>query len=88
MNKASSRIRTEIIQEQCGFVKDTVKKRLPSLCMNLQKEQLKYKTICILYIYFIDYAKAIDKVSPKDLLKLPGKLDIFRKDKSMIEKLY
>lgn len=40
-----------------------------------------------IYLCFIEYAKAFDKVSHNDLLELLGNLDIFGNDFRIIQKL-
>lgn len=86
MNRACSRIRPEIGQEQCGFVKDTGTRNMIFMLKMLSGSAIQ--TQKNVYLCFIDYTKAFDKVHHKELLELLSNHDIFEKDIRIIKNLY
>ncbi|MGX9987587.1 reverse transcriptase domain-containing protein [Soonwooa purpurea] len=86
MNRARSRIRPEIGQEQCGFVKDTGTRNAIFMLRILSERAIQVQKK--LYLCFIDYAKAFDKVRHKGLFELLSSLDIFGKDIRVLKNLY
>ncbi len=86
MMRARSRIKPEIGQEQCGFVKDSgtrnaifILRMLTERAIEMQKD---------LYICYIDYTKAFDKVRHEELMKILSELDIDGKDIRIVRNLY
>lgn len=74
-------MRPEIRQEQCGFIKDTGTRNAQNdirKAIYIQKE---------IYLGFIDYAKAFNKVCHKQLFELLGRLDLFGKNIRTIQNL-
>ena len=83
---ARSRITPEIGNQQFGFVKDAgtrngifVVRIITERAVEMQKE---------VYICFIDYTNAFDKVKRKDLFEDLSKLDLHGKDLRLLTSLY
>lgn len=74
MNSMHSTIRLKIKQEQCVFVKDARTRNVTFMLRMILEMQMD------VYLYFINYTKAFDKVQHKDLFKLLWKLDLFGND--------
>ena len=81
-----SRIQPEIGREQFVFVEDAgtrnaifVLRVITERAVEMQKD---------IYMYFIDYAKAFDKVRHQELFEDLDKLDLYRKDVHLLASLY
>ena len=81
-----NRIRPEIGREQFGFVEDAgtrnaifVFRVITERAVEMQKD---------IYMCFIDYAKAFDKVRHQELFEDLDKLDLYRKDVCLLASLY
>ena len=86
MERIRSKIRPEISETQFGFVADKSTRNaiftlsmLIERCIQMQKD---------LYLCFIDYSKAFDKVKHQDLFNILQDLDIDGKDLRIIRNLY
>ena len=81
-----SRIQPEIGREQFGFVEDAatrdaifVLRVITERAVEMQKD---------IYMCFIDYANAFDKVRHQELFEDLDKLDLYRKDVHLLSTLY
>ena len=81
-----SRMNPEVGMEQFGFVKDSgtrnaifVLRCITERAVEMQKD---------VYMCFIDYKKAFDKVRHDQLFEDLGKLDFFGKDLELLKNLY
>lgn len=81
MNRARSRTRPEIGQEQCGF---GARNAIFMLRMLSEREIQIQKDV---YLCFTNYAKAFDKVRNKDLLELLANFYIFGRDIKIMKTL-
>ena len=86
MARSRNRIRPEIGKEQCGFVDDAGTKTAIWMVRILSERAIEMQRD--LYIRFIDYTKAFDKVQHEELLKLLQSLDLDGKDTRLIRNLY
>ena len=75
----------EISQEQCGFVEDTGTRNAIFIVRTLCERATEVQHV---YLCFIDYAKAFDKVKHEDLFEFLQNLDIDGKDLRLIRNLY
>ena len=78
MTRARSRIKPEIGKEQCGFVDDAGTRNAIWMIRMLSERAIEMQKD--LYMCFIDYTKAFDKVQHEELLKLLQSLDLDGKD--------
>ena len=84
--RMKSKIRPEISSHQFGFMADTgTRNAIFSLSTLIDRSLEMQKDV---FICFIDYAKAFDKVRHEKLLKTLGDLDIDGKDIRLIRNLY
>ena len=81
-----SRIQPETGREQFGFVEDAgarnaifVLRIITERAVEMQKD---------IYMCFIDYPKAFDKVRHQELFEDQDKLDLYRKDVHLLASLY
>ena len=86
MARLRNQIRPEISEVQFGFVADKgttnaifTMTMLAERCIEMQKD---------IYLCFIDYSKAFDKVRHEDLFQMLNKLDIDGKDLRILSNLY
>ena len=86
MLRARSRIMPEIGEEQCGFVQDAGTRNAISMLRTMSERAIEMQKD--LYICFIDYTKAFDKVKHEELLKLLECFDLFGKDIRILRNLY
>lgn len=86
MNTGCSRMRPEIGQEQCVFIKVTRRRNTIFMLRMLSGRAIQMQKN--VYLCFIDYTKAINKVCHKDLLELISNLNILGKDIKTIKNLY
>ena len=86
MMRARRCTKPEISQEQCGFVEDTGTRNAIFIVRTLCERAIEVQHD--LYLCFIDYAKAFDKVKHEDLFEFLQNLDIDGKDLRLIRNLY
>ena len=86
MARLRNKIRPEISEVQFGFVADKgttnaifTMTMVTERCIEMQKD---------IYLCFIDYSKAFDKVRHEDLFQILNKLDIDGKDLRILSNLY
>ena len=86
MQRARSKIKTEIRKEQCGFVEDSGTRNAIWMVRMLSERAIEMQKD--LYMCFIDYTKAFDKVQHEELFKMLQSLDIDGKDIRLLRNLY
>ena len=86
MKRARRCTKPEISQEQCGLVEDTGTRNAIFIFRTLCERAIEVQHD--LYLCFIDYAKAFDKVKHEDLFEFLQNLDIDGKDLRLIRNLY
>ena len=86
MARARNKIRPEIADVQCGFVEDMGTRNAIWMVRMLTERAIEMQKD--LYMCFIDYTKAFDKVQHEELLRLLQTLDIDGKDIRLIRNLY
>ena len=86
MHRAKQKFRREVAEEQYGFVRGKgtrnaiyIVRMLAERAIEMQKD---------LFICFIDYTKAFDKVRHEELFKILQRLDIDGKDLRLLQNLY
>jgi len=84
--RARSRITPEIGIEQFGFVEDSGTRNAIFVLRNITERAVEMQKD--VYMCFIDYTKAFDKVRHEDLFEDLGKLDIYGKDLRLLQSLY
>jgi len=84
--RARSRIKPEIGIEQFGFVEDSGTRNAIFVLRNILERAVEMQKD--VYMCFIDYTKAFDKVKHEDLFEELGKLDLCKKDISLLQNLY
>ena len=86
MTKARKSIRPETGKEQFGFDQDAgTRNDIFSMRMMSERAIQMQQNI---YLCFIDYSKAFDKVRHEELLEMLQELDINGKDLRLIRNLY
>ena len=86
MNRIRGRTLSEISEVQYGFMTDRGTRNAISVLRRLVEriiEKQKYVYVC-----FIDYSKAYDKVKHEPLIELPQSLDIDPQDVKLLANLY
>ena len=78
MMRARRCTKPEISQEQCGFVEDTGTRNAIFIVRTLCERAIEVQHD--MYLCFIDYAKAFDKVKHEDLFEFLQNLDIDGKE--------
>ncbi|XP_042870688.1 uncharacterized protein LOC122252328 [Penaeus japonicus] len=86
MERARSRIRPEIGNVQYGFVQDAGTRNAIWMVRMLSERAIEMQKD--LFMCFIDYTKAFDKVQHEELLRLLQGLDLDGKDIRLIRNLY
>ena len=86
MERVHSRIRPEIGIEQCGFVEDTGTRNAIFMVRMISERAIEKQRD--VYMCFIDYTKAFDRVQHDELLKMLMNLDLYGKDIHLIQNLY
>ncbi|XP_042883267.1 uncharacterized protein LOC122260182 [Penaeus japonicus] len=86
MERARSRIRPEIGNVQYGFVQDAGPRNAIWMVRMLSERAIEMQKD--LFMCFIDYTKAFDKVQHEELLRLLQGLDLDGKDIRLIRNLY
>ncbi|XP_037779155.1 uncharacterized protein LOC119575579 [Penaeus monodon] len=86
MARARSKLRPEIGKEQCGFVEDSgTRKATWMMRMSSERAVEMQKDM---YMCFVDYTKAFDKVQHEELLQTLQRLDMDGKDIRLLRNLY
>jgi len=86
MYRAQRKIRREIGKEQCGFMEDTGTRNAIFMIRMLAERAIEMQGD--LYLCFIDYTKAFDRVQHEKLLQDLIDLDLDGKDLRFIRNLY
>ena len=86
MTRIRSRARPEVGIKQCGFVEDAGTRNAIWMLRMLSERAIEIQRD--VYLRFIDYTKAIDKVQHEEMLKVLHNLDIDRKNIRIIRNLY
>src|SRR5215469_13381289 len=81
-----NKIRPQISEEQYGFAKGKGTRNAIFVQRNLAEKTLEVNQD--LYLCFVDYEKAFDKVKHEDLMKMLERLEIDGKDLRIIKNLY
>ena len=80
--RARSKIRPEISEEQYGFMQDKGTRNAIYTLRTLAEMQRD------IFLCFIDYSKAFDRVKHKELMQMLSELDIDGKDLRLVRNLY
>ena len=86
MNRARNKISPEISAEQCGFVAGKGTANAIYILRNVIERSLEVQKD--VYLCFIDYAKAFDRVKHCKILEILEELDIDGKDLKLIRNIY
>ena len=86
MHRMRNKIRPEIDNTQCGFTKDTGTRNAIFILRNICERAIEVNKD--LYLCFIDFNKAFDRVRHKRLLDMLQSLDLDGKDIRLIKNLY
>ena len=86
MKRARNKIRPEIGKEQFGFVEDAGTRNAIFVLRMISERAIEMKKD--LYICFIDYTKAFDKVQHREIFSLLQDLDLDGKDLRVLRNLY
>src|SRR5215469_16556235 len=82
ISKNKNKIRPQISEEQYGFVKGKETRNAIFTLRILAKKALEVNQG--LYLFFVDYEKAFDKVKYKDLMMMLERLEIDGKDREYL----
>ena len=86
MQRMRNKIRPEIDKTQCGFMKDTGTRNAIFILRNICERAIEVNKD--LYLCFIDFTKAFDRVRHTKLLNMLQNLDLDGKDIRMVRNLY
>ena len=86
MERARSKMRSEKGKVQFGFVEDAGTRNAIFLLRMISERAIEMQKD--LYICFIDYTKAFEKVQHKEPFNSLQNLDLYRKDLRIIRNLY
>ena len=86
MLRIRNKIKPEIAEEQCGFVEGKGTTNAINILRNIIERSLEHQKD--LFLCFIDYTKAFDKVRHEKLLDILKQLDVDGKDIRIIGKMY
>src|SRR5215469_16802442 len=86
LTRIINKIRPQISEEQYKFVKGKGTRNAIFVLRNLAEKVLEVNQD--LYLCFVDYEKAFDKVKHEGLMKMLERLEIDEKDLRIIKKLY
>ena len=88
MARMRNKISPEIIiaEEQCGFVKDKGTRNAIYMLRNLTERAIEIQKY--LYLCFIDYTKAFDKLRHGDIMSILDSLNIDGKDLRIVRNIY
>ena len=84
--RARSKVRPEISEEQYGFMEDRGTRNAIFMMRSIAERAIEMQRD--LYVCFIDYTKAFDKVRHKNLMQILNNLDLDGKDLRLIQDLY
>ena len=85
-NRIRKKILPEISNEQCGFIKGKGTRNAIFILRMLMERVIEVKKE--LYICFVDFEKAFDRVRHEDLMKMLEELELDGKDLRLIKNLY
>ena len=83
--RARSKVRPEISEEQYGFMEDRGTRNAIFMMRSIAERAIEMQRD--LYVCFIDYTKAFDKVRHKNLMQILNNLDLDGKDLRLIQDL-
>jgi len=86
MKRMRNKLKPEISKTQCGFVGDSGTRNAIFILRNLCEKTIEINQD--MYLCFIDYSKAFDKVKHDKLIDILQSLDIDGKDIRIIRNLY
>ena len=86
MQRMRNKIRPEIDKTQCGFMNDTGTRNAIFILRNICERTIEVNKN--LYLCFIDFTKAFDKVRHNKLLNMLQDLDLDGKDIRLVRNLY
>ena len=86
MNRIRNKIHFEIAEEQYGFMPDRGTRNAVFVLKNIAQRTIEMKKD--LYLAFLDYRKAFDRVKHIELLEMLNNIDIDDKDLRLIQNLY
>src|SRR5438552_6228513 len=86
MQRMRNKIRPEINKSQCGFMNDTGTRNAKFILRNICERYIEVNKD--LYLCFIDFTKAFDKVRHIKLLNMLHDLDLDGKDIRLVRNLY
>ena len=86
MNRARNKLKSEISDVQCGFVEDKSTRNVIFIIRMLSEPAIEMQKD--LYLCFIDYTKAFDKVKHEQLINMLDSLDIDSKDLRVVKTIY
>src|SRR5207244_2897663 len=86
MQRMRNKIRTEINKSQCGFMNDTGTRNAIFILKNICERSIEVNKD--LYLCFIDFTKAFDRVRHTKLLNMLQDLDLDGKDIRLVRNLY
>ena len=86
LKRMQNKIKREIADEQCGFVEDSGTSNAIYILRTLTERSIEVQKD--LYLCFIDYTKAFDKVNHEELIHILEHLNIDGKDLRIIKNLY
>jgi hypothetical protein len=86
LKRMRNKINPEIADEQCGFVADKSTSNAIFILRTLVERSIEVQVD--LYLCFIDYTKAFDKVKHNKMLEIMNRINIDGKDLRIIKNLY
>uniref|UniRef100_A0A0B7BSF4 Reverse transcriptase domain-containing protein n=2 Tax=Arion vulgaris TaxID=1028688 RepID=A0A0B7BSF4_9EUPU len=86
MRRVRNKIRPEVKEEQCGFVERRGTNNAIYTIRTIMERSIEMKLD--LYLCFIDYAKAFDKVKHGEIISMLESINIDGKDLRLIKNLY
>ena len=86
MARMRNKITPEIAEEQCGFVKDKGTRNAIYMLRTLTERAIEIQRD--LYLCFIDYTKAFDKLRHEEIMSILDSLNIDGKDLRIVRNIY
>jgi predicted DNA-binding protein len=86
MARIRNKIKPEISEEQCGFIDGKSTTNASYILRNIIERSMEMQQD--LYLCFIDYTKAFDKVRHVELINMLEKINIDGKDQRIIKLMY
>ena len=86
MARMRNKITPEIAEEQCGFVKDKGTRNAIYMLRTLTERAIEIQRD--LYLCFIDYTKAFDKLRHEEIMLILDSLNIDCKDLRIVRNIY